>query len=460
MKYFKNTLLSTMNNPNHSNVFENLATFCQSEWIPSCLEHIIEDKYFVEKIKLFTPRKFLNNMSLFQFIFFACEQYQIATYVVDSGYINSVEVIQMIIGNDLFIQDNDDWIQSVDRSTRHCSTYQPRMCTMNIVYEYDDNNKISMQFGTKQGKAMLINTNLMLQHIDQRKLDQLKNELTMYIDAQIKYQHQSDGNKSSIRIWRYNLKNYKCKIMNKFNWKINHNTNLTYNNMYIGSLWVTNKSTISDVNEQSNSDQTVRFVCQDVLLIDSGSSIDINQNVLICCDKFIINGKFNCDKNITTFTNQTNISGNNIKKIRFGFVDEFCIQYLNIEEFKKKQDVKLYSYQLLQKLPMVQLLDMWTQIHYLKTRLTSIDINDDEKQNYEQKEPIFTQLSKIFKDPVNREWIKNCLQYIMNDEQFIERVNLFSSNSAALNGMSLFQFLFFECGYYHISSYLKTDNEN
>eukprot|EP01084_Bolivina_argentea_P175560 303997_1 len=66
--------------------FSNLSSFLQSSWIETCLEHTIKDTEFVERINLFTPQKYLHGMSLFEFIFFECAHYQIATYI--SKYCN------------------------------------------------------------------------------------------------------------------------------------------------------------------------------------------------------------------------------------------------------------------------------------------------------------------------------------------------------------------------------------
>eukprot|EP01084_Bolivina_argentea_P142883 250981_1 len=128
-------------------------------------------------------------MSLFDFIFFECGHYQIANYV-NKYYKTKSQVFEMIIGTDFFIKDHD-WMQSVDRSNKLCSKYQPRMCKMRIVYEYDDDDKITREFGTKQGKPMLINPNLMLQYIDQRKLcnGNTQKSLVVKINTDIKYQY-------------------------------------------------------------------------------------------------------------------------------------------------------------------------------------------------------------------------------------------------------------------------------
>eukprot|EP01084_Bolivina_argentea_P157372 274258_1 len=201
VSYFKSTLLSTICNNKQSAIVNNLSKFFESNWIPLCLENVFLDKEFMKRIQLFTPNQFLNGMSLFEWMFFVCGHYQIAKYVSDNGYKNNDEIFELIIGNDFFSKDNI-WIQSVDRSEKFCSKYQPRMCTMNIVYEYDNDNTITKSFGTKEAKKMIVDTNLILQYIDQRKLCKTKRDLTININMQIKYQYKfDDGSKSTKRIW-------------------------------------------------------------------------------------------------------------------------------------------------------------------------------------------------------------------------------------------------------------------
>lgn len=189
---FKRTVLSTIHihSNQHEKIFENLSAYLQSEWIPAILEYIVEDRNFVIQIDLFTPKEYLHEMNLLEFIFFECRQYQIATYIRDE-YKTGKEISEMLIGSDFFKND-DIWTQSIDRSDRFCSKYQPGMCSMDVVYEYDNRETVQKTFGTKQGKQMLLNTNLILQYVDQRKLYELNNELTININMNIKYQHQYD----------------------------------------------------------------------------------------------------------------------------------------------------------------------------------------------------------------------------------------------------------------------------
>eukprot|EP01084_Bolivina_argentea_P021911 40720_1 len=148
----KSIILSLKNDPDP---FNNISEYFQSNWIVTCLEDLMKDTEFTKRVDLFSPQQSLKGMSLFEFIFFKCEHYQIAKYV--NKYHNATEkaVFEMIIGSNFFKSSNDGntaWIESVNRSEQLCTEYQPRMCTMEMVYEYNKDTKVIKNFGTKQGK--------------------------------------------------------------------------------------------------------------------------------------------------------------------------------------------------------------------------------------------------------------------------------------------------------------------
>lgn len=214
--YFKRTALSTLHSDEYESVYENLSAFLQSEWIPAVFEYILQDKEFVRKMDLFTTKNYFHGMNLFEFIFFECKQHQIARHIEDE-YKTENEIFEMLIGSDFFKNDNI-WIQSIDK---RCSKYPPRMCKMDVVYEYGDHEAVSKTFGTKIGKQMLLNPNLILQYADQRKLHRLNNDLTINIKMNIKYQHKyDDSDKCETRIWRHNSSDITFKIGSDLNLKI------------------------------------------------------------------------------------------------------------------------------------------------------------------------------------------------------------------------------------------------
>eukprot|EP01084_Bolivina_argentea_P297560 512657_1 len=159
------------------------------------------------------------------------------------------------------------------------------MCKLAIYYEYDDVDPIMELFEKKPAKQMLADTNLILQFIDQRKLEKSK---TINIDMQIKYQHMyPDGDKSSVRIWRYELSDFLLKIGNDFNWKINADLKLSVNTLHVSSLWITNdccvsceKYSVTDRNEYFNMKDTfgvLAIICKKKLLIDKKCSISMTE---------------------------------------------------------------------------------------------------------------------------------------------------------------------------------------
>eukprot|EP01083_Nonionella_stella_P003521 10116_1 len=132
-----------------------MASFFDARWIARCLEDLLKDQSFMDRIQLFESKACLQGMSLFELIFFEGRHYQIAKHVITCGYYDAGQVRDMLIGtdHDFVVNDIDGWVQSVDRSQTLCTKYPPRMCKMNIIYQYGENDKIEKPFGTKQGKA-------------------------------------------------------------------------------------------------------------------------------------------------------------------------------------------------------------------------------------------------------------------------------------------------------------------
>eukprot|EP01084_Bolivina_argentea_P021910 40719_1 len=151
----KSIILSLKNDPDP---FNNISEYFQSNWIVTCLEDLMKDTEFTKRVDLFSPQQSLKGMSLFEFIFFKCEHYQIATYVNKYYNVDKAVIFEMIIGTDFFENSNDGkkrWIESVDRSEELSTQYPPRMCTMEIVYQYGEDMKVIKSFPTKEGKQIL-----------------------------------------------------------------------------------------------------------------------------------------------------------------------------------------------------------------------------------------------------------------------------------------------------------------
>eukprot|EP01083_Nonionella_stella_P217394 780542_1 len=285
--YLKKTLVSTVIDGDDAWSFKDLSAFLQSPWVQSCLEGMVRDKAFMETIGLFLVRECLNGMTFLEFIFFECQQYHFATYVHTHGYMDEKEIFQVLIGRDLFMND-DNQVSSVDRSERWCSQrgYQPLMCTMTITYQYSKTHKIMKEFGTRDGKQMLRNTDLILQYVDQRKLNTFQKGLTVSIDMKIKYQQRANGTKCRVRKWRYTLNNYVAlEIKRNFNWMIKKSTNLTLGELCISSLWISDNSVVTH-HVEDNADEkeiydacargTLRIYCTETVRIDEGCSISMN----------------------------------------------------------------------------------------------------------------------------------------------------------------------------------------
>eukprot|EP01084_Bolivina_argentea_P276597 471978_1 len=77
---------------------------------------------------------------------------------------------------------------------------------------------------------------------------------------------------------------------------------------------------------------------------------------------------------------------------------------------------------------------------YLKSILLST-INEDDDA--------FNNLSAFFQS----KWITSCLEDTIKDKEFIERMKLFKAKEC-LNGMSLFELIFFEGQHYQIAKYV------
>eukprot|EP01083_Nonionella_stella_P293367 997657_1 len=293
-----------------------MASFFDARWIARCLEDLLKDQSFMDRIQLFEPKACLQGMSLFELIFFEGHHYQIAKHVITCGYYDPDQVRDMLIGMDreFLIHDIDGWIQSVDRSQTLCTKYPPRMCQMNIIYHYED-DKIEKQFGTKQGKAMLMDANLMLQYIDQRKMHTLQCDLTINIEINIKYQVVNHDGANAIRcgerLWRCKFSIVAFNIGTNFRWKINHNTILTNHLLYVSSLWICNNSRL----RCDDSIGYFKAICvAEDMLIDANSSICMNQSgvneysFILCNELNITNGsKIASKRRITIVTNNTNI---------------------------------------------------------------------------------------------------------------------------------------------------------
>lgn len=120
-----------------SDVFEELYHFLKKDsnrhLIAASLKSIGNNK----TIDLFSAVN--DNLSLFEFLFFQCECHQIVQYVRDTYGVD--ELFENIVGTDLFNR-VDQWIVSMDRSRTLFLKYPPSECTLDIVYEYDDNDRI------------------------------------------------------------------------------------------------------------------------------------------------------------------------------------------------------------------------------------------------------------------------------------------------------------------------------
>eukprot|EP01084_Bolivina_argentea_P142884 250982_1 len=350
------------------------------------------------------------------------------------------------------------------------------MCKMRIVYEYDDDDKITREFGTKQGKPMLINPNLMLQYIDQRKLcnGNTQKSLIVKINTDIKYQCRfHNGNKSDIRIWRHTLSDFEVQIESKFNWKINKSTTLAINTINVSSLWITNLCAINqdphDDTNQEFEDDEFRCLCQENVRIDKGCSININKKMVIFCDTFTMMGRLHTPKRILVVTNKTNLEPKS-HEITFGFIQK-ALNSDNIEDFKLKystsfyhtQQVQSYSYQLLEKMPLIKFADPHSKTMYLKSKLFSLI---SEQKYVDTTDNVFLYLSSFLDKHIDEKWIRNSLKPIIEDKQFVQQINLFlpqkcltppvyEEEKSSLPPMSLFEFMFFECKFYQIANYVK-----
>eukprot|EP01084_Bolivina_argentea_P139591 245558_1 len=361
------------------------------------------------------------------------------------------------------------------------------MCTMNIVYEYDTDDKVIKQFGTKQAKPMLVNTNLILQHIDQRRLYKINKGLTISIDMQIKYQYMNnDGDKSGVRIWRFRLQNFKYKIQKEFNWKISHNTMITCPAIYVSSLWITNEATVgqhhSDDINISNNKQFI-FVCQENILIDEKCSINILSQGAIFCDDLFINGIINQMnlKRMVIVANTSNLTKQNLpekingyQKVFFAYLEQrkqkamhihdFEVEWKTYKGFKSFETIKTdmeYSFEVINQWPIVKYLDAATRCAYLKSVVFSSIIEQNvedyhEEQKYDNEEQkyaneVFLSLSNFLNTPSirDRDAIRTVLPTLIKDESFIKSTNFFNSQKC-LNEMSLMEFMFFHCRYYGI----------
>eukprot|EP01084_Bolivina_argentea_P000711 1302_1 len=219
------------------------------------------------------------------------------------------------------------------------------MCKMNVKYEYDDNNILFETFGTKEAKQILFNgANYLLQYIDQKLLDKTQNGVQISISLEIKYQHMSNGDKCSVRIWRHNSSYFKVlEIGNNFNWKLTENTTINHEPICVSSLWITNKSNLNCIG--SNNTDLFRILCKQKLTINDYSTLSMNQsdgkicilcvelylspnsNIIVTCDDNIDDKmKEESDPSILIITNYYNIKHDDDDRIDgtvlFGFVSK------------------------------------------------------------------------------------------------------------------------------------------
>eukprot|EP01084_Bolivina_argentea_P098349 176754_1 len=338
------------------------------------------------------------------------------------------------------------------------------MCTMNIIYAYNDKIKITKEFPTKYGKKMLIDTNLILQYIDQRKMNQTKQGLAVYINMKIKYQHMNhEGSKSAIRTWRYNLTDYSVEIGHCFNWKITRDLSLTSATIYASSLWFQNTLQV-----QTNYKEIAQFgfICHRNILIDQYCRISIHKDVVMSCDILTVHGRINASKPILMITNRTNLTHKNFhacvsnySNVKFGFIQEekkakeslfgdLRLYYWDISQFEKQQNKNMYSYNLIDQMPLIKFGSFDSQVNYLKSKLFLVTKQNNDNDRQQKKELV---LSDLWSSS-NQYWIKPCLSSVIKDARFVEKIKLFSDSHE--QKMSLFEFLFFKCGYYEIANYV------
>eukprot|EP01084_Bolivina_argentea_P189352 325640_1 len=184
-EYLKSAiLLALMEDPN---AFTTLCSFFDSEWIKSCLENVVKDKEFMDRVQLFLPRHCLDDMSLFEFIFFKCQHYQIAVYV-DNHYSYDKPLDEIIIGPDSdFFVENHRILKPVNRSNKLCSKYPPTKCKVNIVYDYGKDNKVEKSFEAKRAVQIMAQPSLILKVIDKVSLDNSEHGLQIHVNMNIKY---------------------------------------------------------------------------------------------------------------------------------------------------------------------------------------------------------------------------------------------------------------------------------
>lgn len=201
--------------------------------------HFIEDSLEILRedtsITLFSRKQWMQDMTIFEFLFFKCKYYQIAEYVKDVHGVDDDGIFSLIVGTDFFDK-HDEWTVSTDRSEKLFTKQPPSKCESNIVYEYKDDAEITKSFEGGKAVQMLGDTNLILQYIDQRKLYETNNVLIININVHVEHKNEYGG------LWRFNLSDFKFEIGHSFNWKIDRNTQLTCDTMYISSVWITNKS--------------------------------------------------------------------------------------------------------------------------------------------------------------------------------------------------------------------------
>eukprot|EP01084_Bolivina_argentea_P142879 250973_1 len=289
--YLKYKLFSYMDQMNdeeqkhdHNNTFKDLSEYLNNstnrKWISGCTPHLVRDDQFTAAVELFSMRENLNGMSLFQFLFFHCRYYRVGDYCQGAVDLLTENYIQPVF----FIGGCGKYIESIHPTqsflSKQIAKYPPSLCNLTVIYEYDDNDKV---YKTSNDANMLRDPNLILQHIDQRKLYQLNKKylssnkwegLTLEINADIEY-----GNLRIYQIW-----NHRVNVGKEFNWKIAYDSQLTVDTLYVSSLFITNKSCMHGTSAVHNSEQkqdniiggTLRIFCENNLLVDENSSISMD----------------------------------------------------------------------------------------------------------------------------------------------------------------------------------------
>eukprot|EP01084_Bolivina_argentea_P014269 26660_1 len=151
-----------------------------------------------------------------------------------------------------------------------------------------------------------------------------------------------DGDKCSIRIWRYNSSYFKIlEIGNNFNWKLTENTAIVHQPICVSSLSITNNSTLNCIG--SNNIDLFRILCKQNLTIVNHSTLSMNENdgirkIYILCDELYVGAtskiqitgddniddeiKENTDASILIIANHFHQDGRIVGTVLFGFLSK------------------------------------------------------------------------------------------------------------------------------------------